>query len=609
MARKVLERFHESIHKQSRHAGVSPNDSTTRIRHPEFAADDPRETRQTVYLSDTAFADPEPGLRDLDSVCVPAADTACYLLDDFNRTLVGNSYSTSGDGGAWPSISKFQGDHIENGTTLEDEGFNYTAVTDWRSGQTGNVSSFVGNVAWAATNPSRPASDCTSGFLFTGWTQYDAWGEYVVPAHPTDLAGITLGPITFHDNDTWGGTSAADGAWLIVSSSEPTGIGQGTVVAHLPQDTATTVFIPGGLIPAEGSTLYVGVTPKWGADLGEWGCGYQWPFNNGDFDSGAGKINDWTDTITWKSWDTVADAWGAAKSGDDTGAWWDGNLPWEVAASGGTFGIDGNALYLTAAAGGQQTLTATMVGSSLYNPGDADDTSYQEPWTEDSGINMKARWKLTTAGDVTEAGSRYLYFKWHDGYDLQTVTVNLGDMDNAQGLTLTQDINSTTVVKDITEGSWMWVRIDTRNPDYIRAKMWVEGGTYGSGEPPVWDVAINRASDAEVPTRDDYFEVGISAGNATGADQTVAVDDIWFCGAGEDCEWVTEKIGEGDGESVTFVTSQAFKTGTLWFFIDGFHTRTVTTDIDAGEFRPVQSIAPAAKSTLVARYLVDSIPT
>ena len=594
---------------KSAHAGEGTTESYVRIRHPEGQQHNAEPPPRETYMLDIPGNTPGNDVINLDSVCEPAADTACYLLDDFNRTLTGNSYSTSGDGGAWPAISKFQGDHIESGLTLEDGGFNYSAVTDWRSGQTGNVSSFVGNYAWASTNPDRPASDCASGFLFTGYTQYDAWAEYVVPEHPTDLAGITLGPITFHDNDTWGGTSAAEGAWLIVSSSEPTAIGQGTVVTHLPQDTATTVFIPGSLIPAEGETMYIGVTPRWGADLGEWGCGYNWPFNTGEHDSGAGKINNWTDTITWKSWDSDADAWGAGLSGDTTGAWWDGNLPWDVSASGGTFGYNGDALYLTVAAGTQETLTAKMLGSSLYNPADGDDTSYQEPWTEDSGINMKARWRLTTAGDVTEAGSRYLYFKWHDGRDEQTVTIDLGDIDNAQGINLTQDINSSTLVKDITEGSWMWVRVDTRNPDYIRAKMWVEGGTYGSGEPPVWDVAIGRASDSENPTRDDYFEIGMSVGNETGANQTVEVGDVWFCGAGEDCEWVTEKIGEGDGTSVTFVTSQAFKAGALWFFIDGFHVRTVTTDLEKGEFRPIESIAPASKATLVARYLVNSIPT
>jgi hypothetical protein len=280
-----------------------------------------------------------------------------------------------------------------------------------------------------------------------------------------------------------------------------------------------------------------------------------------------------------------------------------------VTVTGGTYGLENGTIYLTVPAGTTETLTALMEGTSLVNPDDDETDTYGSPWVHPLGVAMKARFKVTTAGVVTEAGTRYLQFRWHDGRDVVKGVVHVGDTFNAEGISVFDDVTSATVEEAITEGSWMWVRIDARNPDYIHGKMWVEGTAYGSGEDAAWDVSISRADSGDDPTEGDFFELKLSAGNVTGADQTLRVGEIWFCGAGDDCQWVEEKIGEGDGSTATFNTSQPFKKQSLWFFVDGFHTRTRLLTAASGQFRTRDGVAPSQNAALIARYLVDRNPS
>jgi hypothetical protein len=572
------------------------------VRHPEFPNEGDVVPLPTALI-DFLGGDPNDGVLDIDKPCAPAADTSCYILDDFGRTLVGNSYSNSVDGGAWGAGDVHEGAQSMDGSTLVTSAFAYTDVASAIVGT--DVSSYVGTFSWSPLHTPSWA-DCSGQFTLSGWRGDEAWMEYVVPEHPTDLAGVLIGPLTFTYWNYYGNTVGSDyGANVVVMSSDPTALGQGTVVAHLVDGVATTVYVPSSLIPVEGGVLHVGMVPAWQADFGEYDCGWNWPYNTGVFTSAKSSVNTWTDTLTWQSWDASADAWGSGLDSDVTGAWWYGNLPWVVSASGGTFGINGDSIYLTATT--QETLTARMVGSNVYDDGTEEDaTSYGEPWNEPLGVNMKARFRITTAGDVTEAGQRYLYFTWNNDRDAFKATVWLGDGNHAEGLTVTDGEATGSIDKAITEGSWMWVRMDTRHADYVRGKMWVEGGVKGSGEPVAWDIIVSRADDAENPISGDFFEIGMSAGNATGAAQTIEVDEVQFCGAGDDCEWVTDRMGQSTGADFLFRTAQAFKEGSLWFFVDGMHVPMRTVDRLVGSFKGFHGVSPDENAILVSRYLVET---
>jgi hypothetical protein len=253
-----------------------------------------------------------------------------------------------------------------------------------------------------------------------------------------------------------------------------------------------------------------------------------------------------------------------------------------------------------------------MAGTSETRLDDDNDDAVGEPWTAEPGVAMKARLRVTTAGDPTEAGSRYVRFRWADSKDLLTLELRLCDTTYPEGL-LAYDGDGYTkaenyVEKAFSNTSYIWVMLDSRNPDYLKAKLWNEGSVYGAGEPAKYDLFITRDDGAENPVSRDYFEIVISAGNMTGDDQTVQIDAVYFCGSGEDCVWAHEYMGVGDGETYEFNTAQAYKSESLWWFVDGLHVRAVTLNREAGSFAAPLNVAPAENANLVARYLIDANP-
>jgi len=577
--------------KGSRHSGVSAYRKNVRIRHPEIV-DDVVETRGGGGWGVDPFLtldSPEDGLVSLDQPCNPFADTTCYLLDDFARTYTTGTYSA---GDAWTAAVQWE--------ARERHDTPFYMVVDTPVYNHSIDSSLGGGGAIPYTE--NPGWGCEGkDFTFWGWFEQSNWFQYTVPAHPGSMAGIVLGAVTFSGHGL--------GANVMVSTSAPTSIRDGTIVGHCPSGVSTTVFVPGALIPAEGQDLWVGYVPAWQADLGAILCGFTWPWMGGDPNSAKGVLSPISESATWQTWDSGTDDWGGALGDGVSGAWWEGNLPWSVGFTGGSLGLDGDNLYLTVAAGSQEILTATMVGASLYNPDDSNDDPLGEPWTDELGVRMKVRFKLTTAGDVTEAGSRYISFSWHTGREVHEGTVWLGDLTHAQGLSVISEGTAVETTKDITEDSWMWFSLDARNPEYLRARMWAEAGAYGSGEPAVYDAQVAVGDDTESASTGNYFKVVISAGNQTGADQTVEIDAIWFCGAGEDCEWVEERIGQGDGVTNVYATTQPYKPSSLWFFVDGHHVRTLPIDVNRGTFMAVDGVAADNNAVMVARYRADLNPS
>lgn len=586
------------------HTGIGSTESYVHIRHPDSnrnkGGDGPF-GGETYLLDIPGSESPESGVPDPN--CNPFADVTCYPLDDFARTYSGGTYSAGDSAG---SLTHYRGSTSGPSTGLEgvETPFTLEESTD-RS-----IDSTLGSGARSWLD--NPGLGCEGlSFTFIGWWERSHWWKLTVPEHPANMAGMTIGPLTFiaETGLAGGRVGQAEGATLVVKGSEPTSVRDGTPVAHLANGVTQNVFISGGHIPAEGGELWFGVIPNWRADLGSFTCGFRWPWMDGQGNSATCYVLEGNQTVTWQIWDGAADAWGSGLDGDTTGAWWSGNLPWDVSATGGTFGYNGEALYLTVPAGSNETLIATMPGVDEWGPSsDDDEGDYGEPWTSEFGVRMKARFKLTTAGSLTEAGLRDLRFRWHNGLAPVSVTVHLGDTERAQGLAVESEGAPVFTAKDITEDSWMWVSLDARNPGYLRAKMWVEGTTYGSGESAAFDVQASLDDDSEDPSQANYFEVRIRLGNETGADQTVQVDGIWFCNGGDDCDWVEERIGQGDGSRNVFYTSMPYKPNSLWFFVDGLHVLTDTLDYNQGEFQTIDKLPVAENAIMVARYRVDLNP-
>lgn len=592
---------------KSSHSRGSGNSDYVRFRHPEFHRREDDANPESYLLDIPGAMDPEEGVISLDTPCNPFQDTTCYLLDDFNRSLTVDTYS-AGDSISVEHYSAFtsgpsiclEGEVDEDGNFGIDGpmGIPYNTSVDSSLGS--GAHGWVGN----------PGCGCDGlDFTFTGWFERSYWLKMTVPAHPAQMAGILIGPLTFiAPTGLAGGTvGQAEGAQILVASSEPTSVYHGTSVGVLANGVAQTIHIPPSHVPAEGAELWVGIAPNWRANLGSYTCGFRWPWMDGKGNSAQCYVNG-TATTTWATWDASGNDFGYGSDGDAQGAFFDGNLPWDMTSTGGSWGIDGDDLYLTVAAGNTFVLTATMNGASTANLDDSYDAAVGEPWTEDSGVKMNARFKLTTAGSTSESGRRYLQFRWQDGYNEYKGRVELGDTSYAQGLTLSDETAESFKAKDIEEGTWSWFQLDTRNPGYLRGKLWTEGTAMGSGEPPIYDLEVSIEDTTESGVTGNFFEVQISAGNQTGADQTVEIDRICFARGGEDCIWVQERIGQGDGLTNLFGTPQPYKEGSLWFFVDGLHVRTTPDDANKGTFYAVDNNSPAENAVLIARYRVDGNP-
>ena len=585
----------ESKHNHgSHHIGEGPHDDAVRIRHPEFPE---KKAPQVELINLLGGSTGEDGVLNLDIPCEPFADTKCYLLDDFHRPPVTGGSMTDGD--PWDLPTPYFGE-------IKD----YTSWDFGPSSREGQVLAFriassVGTRGPAWTG--RPAdSPCTGlAFHIEGWFEREAWNRYVVPEHPANAAGVKVTGMHLY-------AGLPSGAHAVVSATEPGGSGEGVQFALLPYgggghgDTVEGV-IPISLVPAEGEYMWVGFRPAWKAFYGDVVCGWTWPWMNNAANSAKGNVNA-NRTITWQTYVVEDDVWGSGVSDDKTGAPWEGNLPWDLVSSGGTYGLDGDNLYLTATTSEQ--LVATMLGTSETWLNDDNDDPIGQPWDLRTGVNMKARFKVTTQGDTAEAGERFIKFAWHDGKDLIQGEVRLGDLLYAEGLRAWDGSGISVsadnfVAKAVSEGSYMWVSLDSRNPDYLRMKMWLEGSMREYGEPAGADLIVARADDTANPSRRDYFEITISAGNATGAAQTVQINQIQFCGSGDDCDWVTEYMGQGDGAKYKFEVSQQYKEGSLQWFVDGMKVTPAVIDVNKSQFRSPHSQPAAQHANMTALYRVD----
>lgn len=594
---------------KSVHSGPAFNKPEIRKRHPEYH----KGGADAGQVNDTAEA---PDIEE--KCCEPFYDIDTYQLDGFTRNVTGGTYSADTSWtatGMYHASARGSSDCVDHSFPENpDQNFLLTGPHQYPTYRKLKfVVSTLGTGAYGWT--SNPGCGCGGlSFTFAGWRESSYWVKYTVPAHPADAAGLTVGPLTFNGRlGLAGGRVSLDaGGVLVVNTNEdgPTGVYDGTAVSVLPSATEVTHFVPIREVPAEGSTLWIGIIPNWRAELGGVTCGFRWPWMDGQGNSAEATVTDASPfPVTWQVWDAAADEWGSGGDAGADGAYFEGNLPWSVARSGGSNGIDGDNLYFTVSAGAQETLVATMQGESTADIDDSMEDPVGDPWSGDYGARMLARFKLVTAGSTTETGRRFMRFRWQDTVNEYAVTVNLGDTVYDQGLLLNDVTQTATKAIDITEGVWMWVSLDTRNPNYIRAKMWEEQGAWRSGEPPIYDLQIaNNDGTSEADVEGDFFEIAMSLGNQTGADQTVYIDGIWFSNGAPDGYWVQERIGQGNGVHSTFAASMPHRDQTMWLFADGVHVPISVVDTEAGTFRSVDNVIASEDMVLYARYMVERDP-
>ena len=108
------------------------------------------------------------------------------------------------------------------------------------------------------------------GGSYSGWEERERWFRATVPAHPADMAGIT---VSANLVALW--YYPAKPAYVRVSSTMPTAGRQGVVVATINSGT-TTVYIPAAYIPDEGEDIWIGITPGWQARVRPHGVQARW---------------------------------------------------------------------------------------------------------------------------------------------------------------------------------------------------------------------------------------------------------------------------------------------------------------------------------------------
>lgn len=518
-------------------------------------------------------------------------DTLEFVVDDFSDRVVTPPTKISGS-----AVSFTSGFIVGNDaphTAPVDVG---DYVTDPSTDQT--VRAYIG--AWYFPHTHLPAASCCSGITnaFAGWHYREVWQKITVPAHPASMAGMMIalkGTITSALGNGYA-ESAEALCDVVVSSTIPTGAGQGTSVGSIPiNGTDYDVFIPGASIPAEGATLYVGTRPSWSFNQGAYSCGWTWPFaslsgqvdcDGIDYQGLSGKFGVVFTSLEWQTWTVTPGSMGSTNSDPDADyeprSWVDAGEE----GSPTSYGID-SGLYVE---------STTAAGKGWYLPGpDEDDSVGDAPWSDGDGTRIEIDFLVDVIGDVAEPGIREIeMIVVGDGWR-QSVKAHLGDAGHATGVSADGGLTTRQfVAKTITAVSTYTLAMDTRATE-LRAKLWAKTGLIV--EPALWDV---ETSIGETTDDGDRFELWIRAGNES-ASQRVTVKELrMYPTAGDGDILVAELVGVADGVSSTFPTAHQYQRGSLKLIANGGVSAAVTEDAEAAEFSTDGD--PTVGSILRVRY-------
>jgi hypothetical protein len=495
------------------------------------------------------------------------ANVTDYVLDDFRRVVAPPSWTPGSAVGSFATYEASKGQT----TSWDDIPFStYTAALQL-------AASYVG-----AGYLGHTTEDCGCPGLdncFKGWKDIERWYWLTVPAHPADMAGITVQVST----PALDGVAATYGAQVVVLSSQPTDTWQGGVVGVV-GPSGGEVFIPGGLIPAAGGELHVGLQANWQTNRGSVVCGWVWPFTTGEEESGRYRAS--ITTPVWQTFTAGDDDFGSAAVVAD--APWDGGNAWHVAGTEGspTAGIDGSAYYMTA---------ASPSGHGLYMVGEReDDDEAWGPWS-DCGWSLEGTFVVDVLGDTGTAGPRSIEVRTTGEGEQSVGTVWLGDSSRAPGISVGGPTTTVYAPVTLTAGDRWRFAFDTRS-NKVRGKLWLASGT----EPAAWDVETPMEETEDIDA--DRWTLWLRGGQA--GDQTIRVLQVKARKGANDGQRVAkELIGRASGTATGFTTRHPYRPGTLRVYVNGAGVGPRSEDPDGAAF--TLDFPPTARSILRASYTVD----
>ena len=522
-------------------------------------------------------------------------DTGPYPLDSYARTVAPPTIS---DGAAVPSITL--AGYIDIGRTHGEVGVDWGPT--WHDGAYHPPGSYLGS--WYNGHTSRPSWTTCAGLdnVFTGFKQQEVWYKVTVTAHPADAAGIE---VAFHAGVAGGmsGPSYAEAQPLevVVMSSQPTDMRQGTVIAELMPGQDQTVMVPMSVVPAEGAVLYMGYRTKWEAnskdDPTDYSCGWTWPFmgNAIDLDSEAVPYQGYSGrcgvTIPtgaiWQAWDSSAADMGSIPVG--------GKAPWEGGntlidagseGEGDAWGMDGD-FFVSA---------SSPSGKGIYVVGHREDDDEPDgPWSDVAWAH-ELHFTLDAHGSLSDAGTRSIESTTTGEGESAIGRVHLGDTSHAEGISVLGPTIEDYIAKALTLDVRWIAKFDTRSGRYVRGKLWKKS----DGEPAQWDV---QALLSETEDALDRWTLWLRAGNDASAQGVRVHKTRAFAGASAGQRLVKEWIGYASGTDKRFPTAHQYRENTLRAYVNGIG---VAPDYQDGANATFGlDFWPTTRSAMRATYIVD----
>lgn len=233
------------------------------------------------------------------------------------------------------------------------------------------------------------------------------------------------------------------------------------------------------------------------------------------------------------------------------GPTWEGGNTFELVASDGAMSLEvvGDNLVATSSVFDSYA-TYRASGDTPELPVSLDDWAITQPFI------------LTTAGSLTDDGSRFLQIQLFRDNKVIYFMLYLGDSANAQGVSVYTPPTETFVAKDIEEGVLSYFKFGISG-DTAMVKLWTDGDPE-----PDWDVQTTDFQEASNAT--DFISWSISLGNDGGTAQVLTLYPPTIEGLvlpGEQVDW--EIVGYGDNTTVTFSTYYPYDELSLHIRIDG----------------------------------------
>ena len=474
----------------------------------------------------------------------------------------------------------------------------------WQPGVYNTPCSYLGE--WYNGHTTRPSWTGCSGLVnaFTGYRQDEVWWKVVVPAHPANIAGISLSVAA-----GVAGTPAHGPGYGEVMPLEIVAVGlapganlrMGTPIGELMAGETKALVIPAGLIPAEGGELYIGARTKWESPTKDeqdaYACGWTWPKMSHayDLDSAArpycgysGEIGVNTPTgLKWLTWDAAAADLGTIDAVT--------NAPWEggnTVNDGGTEGsptwaIDGDALVVEA---------EEPAGKGIYVVGSReDDDEPSGPWSDASwGVDFD--FEVDAHGSEAAAGDRSITLTTTGQGEQFLGRVQLGDASYPEGVYVAGPTEEAFTAQALTTGAKWRARFDSR-AGVVRGKIWLAS----AGEPAQW---MAQCAMSETEDDLDRWELYVRVGNGAASSQEAKVSRIrGSMAAASGQRVVKEYVGLASGLDAMFPTAHRYREDSIRAFVNGISVGPLEQFPSEAKYR--LDFRPTASSLMRVTYVAD----